>query len=194
MVHPLTAALIERLRECPAARVLELGSGNGRHTCALQAAGLVVVAIPDARVHAPWPQVSDPFDALLSTHGLLHGTREQVAATLDRALRLLRDGAAVFAAFGSTADPRYGTGVRIAQGCYAPEEGDERGIPHAYFDRAALSGLLREAGLVPEAIEELDATASVGRWAHASLPTQVIHWHVRSAKSQKKHETDRHAD
>ena len=60
--HPLALDLIERLRDRPGARVLEIGAGSGRNTRALIGAGLRVQAPPD----------SGPYAAALSTHALLH--------------------------------------------------------------------------------------------------------------------------
>src|SRR5947209_17549863 len=63
--HPLAISLIARLRAVPHARILEIGSGSGRNTEALEAAGFEVEALADGAQILPRAEY---YDGALSTH------------------------------------------------------------------------------------------------------------------------------
>lgn len=176
--HPLAMELIERLRPGSGARVLELGSGHGRNTRALAAAGFAVEAIADDRLTPALELSGDAFDAALSTHGFLHGTRGSIGTLVAAVARKLKSGAPVYATFGSVRDTRFGLGERIEDSAFAPDAGEERGVTHAYYDQAALGVLLQPLFEI-ERLEEHDADRIVGRWAHAQAPQGAVHWFVR---------------
>lgn len=163
--HPLATELIERF--APARPVvLEVGAGSGRNTRALRAAGSEVVGLDDSR----------RVDACLSTHTLLHGTPPDVALLLGRLAVRLPIGAPLYATFGSRRDARCGTGVRLGNDCFAPSDGDERGIAHTYFDETALRALLSRDWHV-ESLREVAVDEIAGAWAHAQRPLHgAVHW------------------
>jgi SAM-dependent methyltransferase len=176
--HPLALELIQRLGATPGRRVLEMGSGRGRNTKALREAAYDVVAIADELlIPAPTLQNTD-FDAALSTHGFLHGTAAGTAALIRETARALKPGAPLFATFASTKDARFGKGRRIDEQTYAPLEGEEQGVPHVYYDEAALRRLL-EMLFEIERLEEIAADDVVGRWAHMRMPSGTVHWFAR---------------
>ena len=175
--HPLALALIERLR--PGSRVLEFCTGSGRNLTPLRAAGFDAAAVADEAA-AGYDLSSFPagFDAILSTHGLLHGTTADIAARVAALGALLSPGGLFYAVFGSTGDARYGRGERIAPATFAPLDGDERGVPHTYFTRSALSELL-EPHLAIDSLDERAADAIAGSWAHPTQPLRgAVHWFV----------------
>lgn len=166
--HPLAVALMERLRERKGARVLEIGTGSGRNTRALSAAGFIVESYDDR------PQPG--YAAGLSTHALLHGTPDTVAQRLQRIAALLEPGAPLYATFGSVRDARYGEGERIAEHVYAPSEGDEIGVAHVFFDRSRLQALLEPQWII-ESLDEAGVDAIAGGWAHPQTPLRgAVHW------------------
>jgi len=169
--HPLAEALIDRLSAAAHPRVLEIGGGSGRNRNALQRAGFEVHSFD-----AP-PEANREFQAALSTHALLHGTQEDIAASLARIARALESGAPLFATFGSRRDFRYGTGRQIDRHTFAAESGEESGVPHTYFDAEDL----RER-LVPlfgiESLREVCVDDVVGRWAHARPSRGRFHFFV----------------
>lgn len=187
--HPLAVDLIERLRARPGARVLELGTGSGRNTAALTAAGLSVHSIDDRRERVLREESivragrARSFDAALSTHALLHGTPPAIAAALRALAQLLAIGAPLYATFGSKTDARYGKGTEIAQDAFAPDAGDEQGVPHAYFDETGLRELLAQHFTV-ESMEERAVDEIVGAWAHPGRPQGLVHWIVRAHCAQ----------
>jgi hypothetical protein len=166
--HPLALDLIERLRDRPAARVLEIGPGSGRNTRALVATGLRVSTAPD----------DGPFAAALSTHALLHGTPASLRRGLAAIAAALEKGAPLYGTFGSTRDARYGAGTKLEAHVYATDDGDEAGVAHAYFDEARLRELLA-VGFTIESLREVAVDDIAGTWAHQKAPLRgAVHWFV----------------
>lgn len=166
--HPLALELIDRLRGHPRAVILEVGAGSGRNTRALHAAGFDVVGLEDSATAA----------AALSTHALLHGTPASILELLYRIAEHVEPGGPLYATFGSVRDRRYGRGRFIEERVYAPEDGDERGVPHAYFDETGIRELLQGDWML-ESLREMDVDAIAGTWAHRQQPlSEAVHWFV----------------
>jgi SAM-dependent methyltransferase len=180
--HPLAERLIERLQAGPETRILDFGTGSGRNGEALRRAGFDVTAIDDAAVDEPLPESAVGCRAAISTHGLLHGTPAAIAARVDAIADVLADGGVLFATFGSVRDARFGHGERIDDATFAPIEGDERGVPHAFFDRERIGALL-ETRFEVESLEETGVDRIAGAWAHRDRPLQAaVHWFAIARK------------
>lgn len=164
--HPLALELIDRLRNRPGATVLEIGGGSGRNTRALEAAGFRVIDLDSEDIAA----------AALSTHTFLHGTPDSIAALLSRVADRVEPGAAFYVTFGSVNDARCGVGTFIEEYVYAPETGDERGVPHTFFDGELLARLLETRWKV-ESLREERVDDIAGTWAHELRPLHgAVHW------------------
>ena len=172
--HPLAAALIERLQTSPHASVLEIGSGSGRNRAALVDRGFEVYSADE-----PPASTVSRFDAALTTHALLHGTRERIVDSIALIAGDLKPDAPFYATFGSRSDDRFGKGTQLAPSTYAPDSGDEAGVPHTYFDEADLREVL-ETYFIIESLEEHNVDEVVGRWAHASQPEGSVHFFLVS--------------
>ena len=171
--HPLTLALIERLEGAFPGPVLEIGVGSGRNRRALQAAGFFV------RSHEPaaLERLGGLFRGALSTHALLHGTPTAIAAAIERVRALLAPGAPFLFTLGSKADARFGQGDCIATDTYAATDGDEAGVPHAYFDEAGCREIV--SGLQIESLRARRVDAIAGSWAHPQAALRdAVHWFV----------------
>lgn len=182
--HPLAERLIERLQSAPESRVLDFAEGSGRNGTALRRAGFTVVAIADdaADRTAPLPGESASFSAVLSTHGLLHGTPGAIAARVRALSQRLESGGLLYATFGSTHDARFGEGERIDDSTFSPDDGDERGVAHAYFDRDRLLALL-DPDFEVELLREHSVDEVAGSWAHRERPlTGAVHWYAIARK------------
>ena len=157
---------------------LDFASGRGRNGDALRRAGFVVVSIDDRRASSPHPLdgIASNFDAAISTHGLLHGSIGSIASRLQAIAARLKPDGLLNATFGSTRDARFGQGKRLDDATFAPLDGDERGVAHTYFDRKRLTALLAP-WFELESIEECDADAIAGSWAHRQRPLRgAVHW------------------
>ena len=172
--HPLAAALIERLKSRPDARILEIGTGSGRNRRALLAAGYAVESYDT-------PPETGVFDAAISSLALLHGTRAGVASAVAAiAAHLDRDGL-LYATFGSVRDARYGKGIAVAEHAFAPASGDETGVAHAYFDERALFEMLNGTFAI-ESLDEKRIDAIAGKWAHSRPLAGGVHFFLVARK------------
>jgi SAM-dependent methyltransferase len=174
----LAAALIERLHAGAGMRVLDFASGSGRNTAALRAAGFTVVSVDDEAVAAAEAlrEIPDTFDAVISTHGLLHGTYDAIVACLAAIAERLRTSGLLYATFGSVRDARFGEGRRLGDWTFAPLDGDELDVPHTYFDRDRMTAMLAPYFEV-ESLEEVGVDEIAGRWAHSVQPLRgAAHW------------------
>ena len=181
--HPLAERLIESIREHPLdGPVIEVGTGSGRNTRALVAAGIPVVEVRDDMLYTQLPGTREMYGAALSTHAYLHGTEAKLRAGIAELRRVLMPGARIFVTLGSFKDARYGLGVPFDERSFAPGEGAEIGIPHAYFDRDGVLELL--FGFTIDALEEVEVDEIVGRWAHADDEIAGrVHWFVQARRS-----------
>lgn len=182
--HPLARVLIARLGPRADLPVLDFGAGRGRNTRALRDAGPRVVSVADAVAEsaAPLAGITDRFAAALSTHALLHGTASIVAEKTAVIAQRLEPRGLLYATFGSSRDARFGKGERIDDWTFAPLEGAERGVAHAYFDREHLVALLEPLFMI-ESLEERDVDDVVGAWAHRDAPLRgAVHWFAIAAK------------
>jgi len=165
-------------RERPGVRVLDFCAGRGRNTAALRAAGFEVVAVSDEAADRDGAllESAGSIDAVVSTHGLLHGTLDAIAARLVRLAQCLRGSGTLYATFGSVDDARFGRGTRIAAATFAPLDGDERGVAHTYFTRLEIETLLF-AHFAIDCLEERRVDDVAGKWAHAERPlSNAVHW------------------
>ena len=176
--------MIERLqrRGARGLRVIDFASGGGRNGDALRNAGFDVVTIDDqtAMGDLPLRAVEGSFAAVISTHGLLHGTVDAIAERVALFARGLEREGLLFATLGSTRDARFAKGRRIGASTYVPLDGDERGVAHTYFTRSQLEQLL-DPWYEVESLEERLVDGVAGRWAHATTPlAQAVHWFLEA--------------
>jgi hypothetical protein len=183
--HPLAEALIGRLPARVEIRVLDFAAGIGRNSEALRRAGFTVVTVGDAAAAAFDRRLADqsePFDAVISTHGFLHGRFAEIEHRLQAVATHLVDRGMLFATFGSSADARFGQGSRIDDFTFAPLDGDERGIAHTYFDRDGIGALLQRHFQVVS-LDEQRVDQVAGGWAHAQQPLRgAVHWFTIARK------------
>jgi hypothetical protein len=184
VAHPLAQRVIECLRGEGESRVLDFASGSGRNAAALRGAGFTVIEVGDAAAASDEPlmRVNERVAAVVSTHGLLHGTAPAIAARIRAIAAVLEDDGLFCAAFGSSRDARFGEGERIADSTYAPTAGDERGVAHTFFGEEALRALL-EPWFAIESLAQHGVDDVAGSWAHPEAPlTGAVHWFVVARK------------
>jgi hypothetical protein len=182
--HPLATRLAQRYRELGrTGPILDVGTGSGRNTHYLNGLGFTVTATSDDE---PYTQIDVPraaFDAAISTHAYLHGAVAKLRLGLGELRRVLAPGSPVALVFGSIDDARFGFGIPFDDQTFAPGDGAEAGIPHAYFDRAGVEELLRASFRI-DRLEEVDVDQIVGRWAHGDDEIAGYrHWFVEAIRT-----------
>ncbi len=203
--HPLARALANAVVRDSAARILVLGSGNGRNVTPFTQNGFPVDILEQdetrareattryaagglVRVHAsdyagPYPFESG-FAGALSTSALLHGTADAIARSVAAVRSALRKDAPFFCTLGSTRDPRFGRDRRIDAQTFAPETGSEAGVAHAYFDEPQLRAVF--SGFEIDELREGSAAETVGAWAHTNdEAATIVHWFVRARVTKR---------
>lgn len=182
---------------------MEVGTGSGRNLLALVRAGLNVTSLDQdtervSRLRTQYPEVEpnllcasytqlprvgNGYDAVLSTHALLHGEVSRIRALLAEILRVLGSEGRAFFTLGCTADARFGEGRKIAKETFAPTSGDEQGVPHSYFDEKGAHDLLR--GFVVEELSQHAVDDVAGKWAHQTSKLRgAAHWFVVAQKTR----------
>ncbi len=136
------------------------------------------VGVPDGTPYTQLPGTRDNYGAALSTHAYLHGASAKLRAGIAELRRVLRPDAPAYLTLGSFKDARYGLGIPLDERSFAPGDGDEAGIPHAYFDRDGVIELL--LGFAIDSLEEVEVDDIVGRWAHGAGDDVAgrVHWFV----------------
>ena len=180
--HPLAKLLartyITRGLDGP---VIEVAGGSGRNTRLFVEADIPIVTTRDDEPYTQLPGGRDSYAAALSTHGYLHGTVAKLRIGLGELRRVLREDAAVAITLGSITDARFGFGTPLDDNTFAPGDGDEAGIPHAYFDRDGVIELLRPLFTI-DGLDEVDVDGIAGRWAH-DAPAGMRHWFVTARRA-----------
>ncbi len=176
--HPLAYRLIELLHDTRG-EIIEVGTGRGRNTRALVAAGFPVVEIGEDVAYTQLP--GRGFIGALATHAYLHGTLAKLRIGFAELARVLAPGAPIAVTLGSINDARFGLGEPYDEVTFAPGDGPEIGIPHAFLDRDGVTDVLRPFGI--ESCAEVAVDALVGRWAHEDdAVTGKVHWFVVARK------------
>jgi hypothetical protein len=174
--HPLAIELANRLAHAPGVPILDYCSGSGRNTAYLRNQGFEVVELLDEDAAAFDRSPPDgPFAGIVSSHGLLHGFAPAMHPRIAGLAGRSKPDGWMCATFGSKRDARFGKGVRLAEDTFAARDGDEPGVPHAYFDERSLRAML---GVFFEItlLAERDATQTSGDWAHATPLSDAVHW------------------
>jgi hypothetical protein len=201
--HPLVLRLIDQARDADTERfALLLGAGSGRNIPPLLDARFRVDILEEnqqcaasieerfkgnATMRITQGSYTRPeifhthYHAVLSTHALLHGSPATIVDTIHALAAMLPAGADMMLTLGSTRDPRFGTGRRIDARTWAPTAGDEENVPHVYYDEEEARKLLRSFSII--SLEETQARAIVGAWAHDTTRTpEIIHWFVHAKR------------
>jgi hypothetical protein len=183
--HPLAADVARWYRERKqGGPVIEIAAGAGRNTRYLVEVGIPIVSTRDDESYTQLTGGRNLYAAALSTHGYLHGTIPKLRLGFAELRRVLRPGAPIFITLGSVEDARFGLGVPVDDTTFAPGDGAEVGIPHAYFDRSGVTDVLAPAFRI-ESLSEVNVDDIAGKWAH-DAPAGMWHWFVVARRNDGK--------
>lgn len=158
--HPDVVQLADDLQPADGKRILDLGSGSGRHVIHLAKAGFTVHGLDNAQhgidMTQQWladekleaelhpgdmterlPFDDDFFDAMISIQVIHHARLETIEATIAEVARVLKPNGAILITVPLTGHE--GTNYKeIAPNTFVPLDGIEKGLPHYYFDEVQL--------------------------------------------------------
>ena len=156
-------ALVPRLRERGARRVLDLGCGAGRHTIYLAREGFEVCGLDIAEnglAHTrKWlarenlsaelkqgdiAQIPSPdrfFDAVISIYVIYHKTYTEMQGVVAEIHRVLKRGGSALVSLQSKRGWRYRHGKEIEPDTFVTDVGGDAGIPHHYSDLTEIEKL-----------------------------------------------------
>lgn len=160
--HPEVAARLPNLLSSGCRRILDVGVGSGRHALLLGRSGFSVVGMDvaslcvewlavqaqaeklaiqavehDMREH-PYPFSDGEFDAILAIQTIHHDTAAGVRKTIAELRRVLRVGGVLLASLPQSHQHIASRFHELAPATLVPLDGPEEGIPHLYFDKAAV--------------------------------------------------------
>lgn len=164
--EPDVVGIVPLLRARGLRRVLDVGSGLGRHSLLLANEGFEVVAVDASQAgltrckaaarpgsllafalsdmrRLPFPDAA--FEYVLAWNVVYHGTDDQVADAVGEIRRVLHIGGLYQCTMLSKRHARYCVGQRVGRGnaFVRPDDGSDKMYPHFYCDAAELLALHR---------------------------------------------------
>jgi SAM-dependent methyltransferase len=178
--HKRLGEFLERLPGKEQPRVLDIGSGAGRHVIEMARRGIKVVGgdISEVGLRSTqtWlgeegldaglvrmdmtalPYPDESFDGVLSLYVIYHNPLASIRKSFAEIWRVLKPGGRAFVNFLSKRGARYGNGEEIETDTFLPDTGEDRGQPHHYSDLAEfdheLRGFIIQRVLLDESQEE----------------------------------------
>jgi tellurite methyltransferase len=177
--EPAVVGFIPALRARRAKRVLDVGTGIGRHALVYARTGFDVLAIDasptgldelvrsaqaeglriDARIapFAALPIKNAEVDHVLAWNVIYHGDGEVVTTALDECRRVLRPGGTLQLTMLSKRNSAYGLGHEVRPDTFVDDtSAGDKDHPHFYVDAGGLADLLAGAGFEAMSIVDVD--------------------------------------
>lgn len=188
--EPQVVDILPLLRDRGVRRVLDLGSGLGRHSLLLAAEGYEVVGVDASPAGLQrsrgWtrpgtkatfvladmrdlPFDDETFDYVLAWNVVYHGTDDEVAKAIAEIRRVIRKGGLYQCTMLSKRHARSGLGQAVSPNAFVrPDEDSDKRFPHLYCDGAELLAL--HAGYEVLSLRDVDHRAGHPRRAGS------FHW------------------
>jgi SAM-dependent methyltransferase len=162
-VHEDIARLAARLADLRGQRVLDLGSGTGRHLVQFARLGFSAFGLDDSpegtrlarqwlaserlaadvrvgSMHDPLPYADAFFDAVIAVQVIHHARLSAIRRLVGEIARVLRPGGLVFVTVPALRN-QASSFEEIEPGTFLPLDGPEKGLPHHYFSAEELREL-----------------------------------------------------
>ena len=175
--HEDLPGLVETMMERGAIRVLDLGSGSGRHVIHLTRNGFQVYGLDNSpeglaltndwlmaenlsadlrlgSMHDPLPYEDAFFDGVISVQVIHHAELAAIRKTVAEITRVLKPGGLCFVTVPKTNyHPAY---TEIEPGTIIPLDGPEKGLPHHYFTPEELRAVFQDFEVIDIHIDAVD--------------------------------------
>jgi ubiquinone/menaquinone biosynthesis C-methylase UbiE len=163
--HEFIGDLAEKFKERGIKRILDLGSGAGRHLVFLAKEGFEMSGIDSSQtavkinreklesegleadlkvgdIYEKLPYPDDFFDAIVSIQVIHHSTISNIRVVIKELERILRPGGLIFITVPKS-KKTMGFGEtkkfnEIEPNTFMPLDGNEKGVPHYYFEEETL--------------------------------------------------------
>jgi tellurite methyltransferase len=188
-------ATVPDLQERQVRRVLDLGTGIGRHALLFARAGFEVVAVDQSisgldqlamaaageglaieqrqALLTNLPLESASVDHVLAWNVLYHGDTALVRAAFRECRRVLRDPGTFHLTMLSKRHRAYGRGTEIRKDTFVDtSSAGDKDHPHLYVDGATLAGHLRDTGFELRSMSDVDQHPP-GQWHWAAVAETV---------------------
>ena len=153
--HPEIDKVVELFETNKIRRILDLGSGGGRHTAYLAARGFDVYALDSSPTSLAYivavlekrglsahvtlhdmstlPYDSDYFDAVISVQVIHHNKIDGIRRVVNEITRVLRSEGLTWITVPVSKNEPSKRQVEIEPGTFLPLDGQEKDLPHHYF-------------------------------------------------------------
>jgi cyclopropane fatty-acyl-phospholipid synthase-like methyltransferase len=161
--HPEIGQMLALFDRQLVRRVLDLGSGAGRHLVTLAENGYEVygldcsvsghsLALKTLAERGLWahltlhdmqqlPYEDNFFDAVISIQVIHHNTLSGITQTIVQITRVLKAGGLIWITLPASKNEPSKRQEEIEPGTFVPFDGPEKGLPHHYFRKDELAGL-----------------------------------------------------
>jgi len=176
--HKDLRSLLKRMGDSGGRRVLDVGSGSGRHLVFFGAHGLEPYGIdnsPEAvmlakdwlnsqNLHAEvtlhdittrFPYPDEYFDGVIAVQVIHHGVSRTIRAIADEMDRVSRTGALLFVTVPRLKNQAVSF-LEIEPDTFVPLEGPEKGLPHHFFSEAELALLFPRFRQIDVHVDDVD--------------------------------------
>ncbi|MHA2363983.1 MAG: class I SAM-dependent methyltransferase [Candidatus Hodarchaeales archaeon] len=168
--HPEIISIAELFKKENYRRILDLGSGGGRHTIYLAEQGFDVYGLDISSTGLAFtmkllsekqlsahltlhditslPYDNNYFDAIISVQVIHHNTLEKIHETISEITRVLKDGGFIWITIPVTKNEPSHNQKEIEPGTFIPLDGCEKGLPHHYFKKNEISPLFPQFNII----------------------------------------------
>jgi len=164
----------------------DIGCGSGRHVVSLASLGFYVFACDpsdtavqltrqamtqtgflescdiDKIIGNSLPIQSGACDSVICISSIHHGYLSDITEMLVDVKRVLKSGGELLIVVPSYSHPTYGSGNEIEPDTFITDLGVDAGIPHHFFSKETLEGLLLQIGFSIVEVSAVDAIAIAG--------------------------------
>ena len=182
--HPEIANIAALFTKHGVRRILDLGSGGGRHTVYLAQRGFDVHGLdssPTGLAHtltslanrsltahvtlhdmASLPYDDSYFDAIISVQVIHHNRLEGIRETVAEITRVLKPAGLVWITMPVSKNEPSKQQREIEPGTYVPLDGSEKGLPHHYFRREEIPSLFADYAVLDLHVDDTNHHSFTG--------------------------------
>ncbi|MFX1517912.1 MAG: class I SAM-dependent methyltransferase [Promethearchaeota archaeon] len=186
---PFIVSKILKFKREGVRKVLDLGSGVGRHTILFAKEGFDVYGMDPSpsgfKYTLKWierenlspqlilgemsqlPFINGSFDLIVAWNVIYHGTVEIIKKTVNEIVRCLKNNGYLLHTLISTKHKKFGRGKEIEKYTYVIEEEEEKNHPHHYFNEEEINNVFN--GFIHLTCEDKE-----------QFYPGLFHWHLLS--------------